>query len=745
MGPLTRRVVHVGKRALVVAAYVLPAALVLHAIAFWGHGIVDKEALTFIVNYLAERSLLAMIFDPRLNDWGLYQARELSYVFDFVDARMFAALLDRDILLFVPVSGAVGLISVAAIYLHGARKVLRLDGLTASLLLSLFLSCIVTQASTGILYRSSKIVLSVALLAFLFRLAFLLRAGNGERTRRASGWSLLGLFLLGLVMSVSDRQGFYYLVMATSIVSALWLTSAIRHARPRTNHPRVIVASVAAIAVATLYNNAIAPRIILWTNGYRPDFEYQQLPLLALFNWTLAGQAFVMFRAQVGYLFGNMPFVAVCALSVIYCAGAAWRTQSARTAFSVGALLPGDLLIVSLASSASLVLLIALMILRHPPVFSIPDHSFWYYTLTIHVVLLFGVTLGLNDLSRQGEIWGKSVIWLLLLAMIANNVRHYPEQREIMINSAQWFKSQYAHSQRFLNDFEAMEGRSPWGERSPRSWLRVNPRGAVVELPIQEQGFLDGVLAAHATLTHRGPLADAGGPHWSALRGFLLSPASPLGDPEEMGSVVEAFQSIGVREIQVNQGGYQDPVLAREIIDAMRAATGQPLRWSVDGTTVTFDLSDDRPRLPRRGALRRIPQQSFRATASHAQDRLPLAFDGDADTRWISGSRQTGDEWIQIDFDRARDVGRIRIDLADRSLGDYPRKFLIDSADGGQHRTLYDDSPLGALMKGLLKEPARAPIEIDLPANHSRTLLLRQTGHTRVWFWSIHELTFWER
>jgi hypothetical protein len=212
-----------------------------------------------------------------------------------------------------------------------------------------------------------------------------------------------------------------------------------------------------------------------------------------------------------------------------------------------------------------------------------------------------------------------------------------------------------------------------------------------------------------------------------------------------MGSVVEAFQSIGVREIQVNQGGYQDPVLAREIIDAMRAATGQPLRWSVDGTTVTFDLSDDRPRLPRRGALRRIPQQSFRATASHAQDRLPLAFDGDADTRWISGSRQTGDEWIQIDFDRARDVGRIRIDLADRSLGDYPRKFLIDSADGGQHRTLYDDSPLGALMKGLLKEPARAPIEIDLPANHSRTLLLRQTGHTRVWFWSIHELTFWER
>jgi hypothetical protein len=34
---------------------------------------------------------------------------------------------------------------------------------------------------------------------------------------------------------------------------------------------------------------------------------------------------------------------------------------------------------------------------------------------------------------------------------------------------------------------------------------------------------------------------------------------------------------------------------------------------------------------------------------------------------------------------------------------------------------------------------------IRLPANHSRTLTIRQTGHTRRWFWSIHELGIFER
>jgi hypothetical protein len=153
---------------LIAAAFLLPIALIVRAITFWGRGIIDSEAMEFVLNYLQNRPLLAQIFDPQINDWGSYQARELSYVFDLIDARVFAALLDHHILLFVPLSGILGLIAVTAVYFWGARKVFALNGVMASMLLSLFLSCIVVQASTPILYRSSKIILSIALLAFLF-------------------------------------------------------------------------------------------------------------------------------------------------------------------------------------------------------------------------------------------------------------------------------------------------------------------------------------------------------------------------------------------------------------------------------------------------------------------------------------------------------------------------------------------------------------------------------------------------
>ena len=62
----------------------IPILIGLHAVGFWGRGIVDREARAFILNYLADRPLAAILFDPSLNDWGAYQARELSYLVDYL-------------------------------------------------------------------------------------------------------------------------------------------------------------------------------------------------------------------------------------------------------------------------------------------------------------------------------------------------------------------------------------------------------------------------------------------------------------------------------------------------------------------------------------------------------------------------------------------------------------------------------------------------------------------------------------
>src|SRR5205823_4731510 len=104
LGPFALRIGRYTRPVLIAAACLLPIALFVRAVTFWGHGIIDSEAMEFVLNYLQKRPLLAQIFDPQINDWGAYQARELSYVFDWIDARVIAALLDHHVLLFVPLS-----------------------------------------------------------------------------------------------------------------------------------------------------------------------------------------------------------------------------------------------------------------------------------------------------------------------------------------------------------------------------------------------------------------------------------------------------------------------------------------------------------------------------------------------------------------------------------------------------------------------------------------------------------------
>lgn len=484
------------KRILTGAAYALPMLLVINAVGFWGRGVIDEEAMFFVLNYLADRPLVALVFDPLLNDWGAYQARELSYLFDLIDARVFASLLDRGVLLFIPLSGVLGLMAVGAIYIRSSRNVLQLDGVTASLLLSLFLSCIVTQASTAILYRSSKIVLSIALLAFLFHVTALVRATNG--VRRASPGQLAGLFLLGFVMSIVDRQGFFYLAGATAIVTALWLTTHLRAASVRTNHVSIVATSLGALAAATFYNHIIAPAVIRWANGYSPGFEYQQLQLTGLLDPMLVEQAWTMFQAQASLFFGNVPFVLVGSVAAsAWVAGAVRSRITSPGGTTVATLLTDDRLVITLASASALVVLLGLMILRHPPIYTIPDHAFWYYTLTIHVVFLFGLSLAVASLGKPERLRWRPVLYALLVAMIVGNVAHYGDHRPTMVDSGGWFETQYERSRRLVGSYEAAP--------DPDTLIPESATGEpfLAEVAQDEEHFLERVRIAYTRLMER--------------------------------------------------------------------------------------------------------------------------------------------------------------------------------------------------------------------------------------------------
>ena len=740
-GRVLPRLAGTGKRAVVLAAYGLPVFFILHAIVFWGRGIVDQEATSFIVNYLADRPFVAAIFDPRLNDWGLYQARELSYVFDFVDARVFAALLDKHTLVFVPLSGALGLVAAASVYIYGARRVLRVDGVTVGLLLSLFLSCIVTQASTGIFYRSSKIVLSVTLLAFLFQLTALLRQ---EDTPARSWRKLLGLFLLGLAMSMSDRQGFFFLLVATGILAMLWVREAAPsrapgHARGNMTLRLVLATNGAAVVVAQFYNMALAPWVILQVNGYWPDGSYQEVPFVRL-NWALVKRAFEMFGAQVSYFFGNAPLPVIGAFAVLLGLVFSRNNRSRSGDRRILNVLTGDTFLVSAASLAALVVLLGLMIMRHPPVGVIPDHAFWYYTLSMHAAFLFGVTLVASRLRGSTGVRGQSLVHLGLLALIAGNVAHYAGQRQIMINSGAWFGKQYAYAAWYVHDFDVMEGRNRSSERSLPSWIQMGSTGIIVEWPLDATGFLDNVRTAYATLADRPPFGDAGGPNWEALRGFLIGEASLLSDAGQARSLVDGLRSIGVRRLVVRRDRYDRADEARATAKALLGARKPGDTTSDDGKLLAIDLASPAVRR-REERLRLVPPGTFRVTKSSALDVAQMTANGDATP---GGTGEAGSEWVRVDFDSPRALGRIRTNITAETLADYPRRFVVESLDGARIRTVYDASLLGPMMSGLLRPLLPAPLEIDLEPNRSRTLLLREIGRTQPWNWSLHELTFYE-
>jgi hypothetical protein len=199
----------------------------------------------------------------------------------------------------------------------------------------------------------------------------------------------------------------------------------------------------------------------------------------------------------------------------------------------------------------------------------------------------------------------------------------------------------------------------------------------------------------------------------------------------------------------VHPRDYADPVVGAGTAAAIRLRSGTAVEGFHSDAVDVFRLRDADTAAgesrPETGGTR-LRLADFHADASDAADRLALAFDGDADTRWLTGRQQNGDEWIALQFDRPRDVSRIELQTALRSFGDYPRELVIESAGGdGARSVLYRGSMLVPFGRALAQGGPHPVLAISLPSNRTRTLTIRQTGRTRRWFWSVHELSVWER
>ena len=284
------------------------------------------------------------------------------------------------------------------------------------------------------------------------------------------------------------------------------------------------------------------------------------------------------------------------------------------------------------------------------------------------------------------------------------------------------------------------------GDRRAYRWLAQQPPGGAIELPILEWAIAPTLTYQYATLSHGHPIVNGYSGYGSSLQEFLGGAASPLNDLDRMEDALDLLRAVGVRYVLVHPRDYDDPSLGAATAVAIRARGDLASEDFRSDDVVAFRLRDAEPPPAMPAAGQRLPAGAFHADASDAADRLPLAFDGDGDTRWLTGRPQNGDEWITIAFDRPRDVSRIELQTASRSFGDYPRELTVESVgEDGTPSVLYQGPMLVPYGRALAQGGAAPAIVVSLPPNHTRTLTIRQTGRTHRWFWAVHELAIFER
>jgi hypothetical protein len=283
-------------------------------------------------------------------------------------------------------------------------------------------------------------------------------------------------------------------------------------------------------------------------------------------------------------------------------------------------------------------------------------------------------------------------------------------------------------------------------DRVGYEWLRMQPGGAALELPIAQQDDFHPYTLTYQleTLRHRHPIVNGYSGWRSMLQELLGGTTSPLREPASIGSTLEGLHAIGVRYVLLHEELFPSASDVASLVEAIRARRAHIAEEQKFGRTWIWRLQGSAPPSGS-GNLKRVDPRTLTIDASQQQGRLPLLVDGDRDTRWVSGDPQSGGEWLEVRLSGATDVARVQLATAQRSLGDYPRRLRIDSMDeAGRARIVFDDVIVDRLIEALARDERYPIVDIDVPSNRTMRLKISQTAQARTW-WAVHELIVWQR
>ncbi len=280
-------------------------------------------------------------------------------------------------------------------------------------------------------------------------------------------------------------------------------------------------------------------------------------------------------------------------------------------------------------------------------------------------------------------------------------------------------------------------------DRAAYEWLRAQSPGPMLELPVGDVKTCVRYLTT--TLVHGHRIVNGYSGYGSLLQSFV---GIPFADLARLDDALVMARALGIRWIGIHPPLFgSDPTPGHTLVRALRDAPGHVVRVEEFGSMALAELRAAAPPNPAIDpAWPELPPGAFRATAFPNGGALALAFDGDPATRWSTGGRQQGREWIELAFDAPRDIARLRLEANRRTLADYPRGLtVVSSADGVRFHTLFQGGVADRLALSIVRESARPGIDIVLPPNATRVLRLSTMGDTRALYWSVTELRVFER
>jgi hypothetical protein len=273
--------------------------------------------------------------------------------------------------------------------------------------------------------------------------------------------------------------------------------------------------------------------------------------------------------------------------------------------------------------------------------------------------------------------------------------------------------------------------------QAPYAWLRGQPRGPMLELPVG--GTRESVLYLAGTLVHGNSIVNGYSGYGSGLEDFFGGP--PGLEPEHAGELLRAARAVGLRYLLVHARLYADRDFATRLLRALRERSEHVEAVHTEGTTSVLVLRP-LPRPPTAPLDPALPLDRCRAEVSHYPEAAGRAVDGRVETRWLSQTPQHGGEWIAVRCSDTRVLTQVRLLSARRSYSDYPRALRVErSLDGVAFETVWEGGVVAEIAEALAGPARPAAVRIDLPPGPFRAVRVTQTGSaSRGSFWAVDEL-----